>query len=285
MAFCTQCGSPVEGAFCTKCGAKIVAEGSPAAAPQPQAQQPPPPPPLPPRPAAASPIVIPAHPAPARKGRVLFWALGGCLVVIVIIVVALISAGVFIAHKTGLDIGLMQTDPNLAVAKMLATTNPNLEVLSVDKESGIIRVREKSTGREMALDLKDVKNGKIVFMDDTNRKIEIQSRGEGDKAALEIRSDTEGEAVPAEAGAPQDVLPVYPGATGMGPNTLRSKDSLDAVGVFYEKALKEAGYAVQKSSVAGTAIRLSGTKDERTAEVSIARMGTETIINLGFNQN
>jgi hypothetical protein len=263
-----------------------VAEGIPAAPPpQQQPQQPQLQPPPPPPAAAASPIVIPAQSAPARKGRALFWVLGGCLLVIVIAVIAFLSTCAFIAHKTGLDIGLMQSDPNLAVAKMLATTNPDIEVLSVDKESGIIRVRDKKTGQELALDLKDVKNGKIVFMNDQNRKIEIQSHGEGDKAGLEIRSDTAGEAESADSGASQDALPAYPGATVMGPKMLQSKDTLEAVGAFYEKALKEAGFAVQKSLVTGTAIRLSGTKDQRTAEVSIARVGTETIINLEFNQN
>ncbi len=278
MAFCTQCGSPVDGAFCSKCGAKAAIPGGADVAP--------PPPPLPPRSPAAQPIIIPPPSAPTpRKGRLIFWVLGGCLLLVIVVLVVLFSTGLFIAHKTGLDLDLMQRDPNLAVAKMIATANPDIEVLSVDKESGIIRVRDRKTGKEMSLDLKDVRNGKIVFMDDQSRRVEIQSRGEGKDSSLVIRSDVDGEVNAAVSGGLPDWLPAYPGATAVSPKVLRSTDSIEAIGSFYESALKRAGFEVRRTSAGEAAIMLSASdpKSARSAEVSAARVGADTIINLEYD--
>ena len=98
MAFCVQCGSPVEGAFCSKCGAKADAPATSGA-------------PAPPVAPAASPIVIPPPPAQApKKGRFIFWALGGCLVLIIIAVIIIFSTGLFIARRAGLDSGMLQNE-------------------------------------------------------------------------------------------------------------------------------------------------------------------------------
>jgi hypothetical protein len=288
MAFCRQCGSPVEGAFCTKCGAKVDAPGAPGV-PPPQS------------PAAASPIVIPTPPAQApKKGRFIFWALGGCLVLIVIAVVILFSTGIFIAKKTGIDIGLMQKDPGLAVAKMLATSNPDLEVLSIDEDRGIIRVRNKKTGKDLIMDLKDAKNGKIAFLDDKNQRVELRTRGEGDNATLEIQSSEGSVRIGANAGRLPSWLPSYPGTEAgggvefysekgdSGSCSFKSKDSAEAISAFYENALKNAGFEVQKSITQipgqGSMIILSAENDsvQRKVNVTAIRGEGDTTINLAF---
>jgi hypothetical protein len=295
MAFCTQCGSSAEGAFCIKCGAKIDAPGTPAA--------PPPPPPPPPAAApAAAPIVIPAPPAPARKkGRFIFWALGGCLVLIGIVVVIFLVGGSYVLHRIGFDSGLMQNKPELAMAKMLVSANPDLEVLSVDEDSGSIKVRNKKTGEALTVDLKDAKNGKFVFLDEKNRKIEIQSQGEGENAALKIQSDEGSVQMGANAsGRMPGWLPAYPGAAaagGMafskeggnsGSCTYRSNDSVESVIAYYEDALKNAGFEVQKSTtpVPGqgsvTILSASDDKSQRKASVTATQMQGSTTITLTF---
>jgi hypothetical protein len=293
MTFCVHCGSPVEGAFCAKCGAKVDAPGAPGAPP---AQVPPPQ-----VPHAASPIVIPPPPAQApKKGRFIFWALGGCLALIVIAVILIFSTGIFIAKKTGIDIGLMQKDPGLAVAKMLATSNPDIEVLSIDEDRGIIRVRDKKTGKTLTMDLKDAKNGKFVFLDDQNRRVEIQSRGEGDNAGLEIRSDDGTMSLGANAGRLPNWLPSYPGAEaagGMGFSAekgdagscaFKSKDSAEDVIAFYENALKNAGFEVEKSTNQmpgqGSMIALSASdpNTQRRANVTALSGDGGTTINFAF---
>ena len=293
MAFCVHCGSPVEGAFCTKCGAKVDAPGAPGA-PPPQV-----PPPQVPR--AASPIVIPPPPAQApKKGRLIFWALGGCLVLIVIAVILIFSTGIFIAKKAGIDIGLMEKNPELAMAKVLLSANPDLEVLSIDEDRGIIRVRDKKTGKALTMDLKDAKKGKFVFLDEQNRRVEIQSRGEGDNAGLEIRSDDGTMSMGTNAGRLPNWLPPYPGAEaagGMGFSAekgdagscaFKSRDSAEDVVAFYENALKNAGFEVEKSTNQmpgqGSMIALSASdpNTQRRANVTALSGDGGTTINFAF---
>jgi hypothetical protein len=289
MAFCTSCGAPVEGTFCTKCGTQVGAPGVSSA----QAERSVPPiPPMYQPPAAAS--------APKRRSP-LFWILGGCLGLMVIGGIIAISTGVFIAHKAGLDPALMKQNPGLAVAKMMATMNPDLEVLSVDEDRGIIRVREKKTGKTMTLNLKDAQNGKIVFQDDQNQNLEIQSRGEGENASVDVRSSEGTTRIGAgSAGQLPDWLPSYPGAesAGMfgisaengksGSCAFKTGDSVENVASFYEGALKNAGFVVQKNTTqipgkqSHIMLMAADSRSQRNAHVTIANSEEGTIINLVF---
>lgn len=289
MAFCVHCGSPVEGAFCSKCGAKAdmpETSGAPATPVAP----------------AASPIVISPPPAQApKKGRFIFWALGGCLVLIIVAVIVIFSTGLFIARKAGLDSGLLKRNPGIAIAKMMVSGNPDIEIISVDEDRGIIRVREKKTGKTMTVDLENAQKGKIVFTDEKNQKVEIQTHGEGDNAAVEIRSNDGSLRVGGDnKGQLPEWLPAYPNAESSGAFrfnanqgesgsfSFKSKDSVETVAAFYEKALKNAGFEIQKSlnQIPGQGsmviISASDSKTQRTANMTAARTEEGTMINLTF---
>jgi hypothetical protein len=306
MAFCRQCGSPVEGAFCTKCGAKMDAPGTPGAPPP----QPPPPPAAPPQAppqqaAPAPPPYIPppssSAPPPQKKGRWIFWTLGGCLLVIIIGVIIVFSTCTYFAHKAGLDPDLLQKKPELAMVKMLVSANPDLELVSIDEDRGIIRVREKKTGKELTVDLENAKKGKIVFSDENNKKVEIQTQGEGANAGMEIKSDEGSVKIGANAASQlPNWLPPYPGAEaagGMmlnaekgngGSCTFKSKDSIEAVSAYYENALKGAGFEVKKVPMQiqgqGSMIMLAASDDktQRKASVTAAHTPDGTVISLTY---
>ena len=289
MDYCTSCGSPVEGAFCTKCGTKVGSPGISSA----QAQQ-------------AAPTIPPIpHPSPAvpvpKKRGPLLWILGGCLGLALIAGIIVVSTGIFVARKAGLDPALMKKNPGLAVAKMLASANPDIEVLSVDEDGGIIRVRDKKTGKTLTMNLEDAQNGKIVFQDDQNKRVEIQTHGEGDKAAVEIRSPEGTMRMGASAaGQLPDWLPSYPGAEGTGTFgfsaeqgktgscAFKTNDSVEDVASFYEDALKNAGFEVQKILTQipdkGSMIMLTAADNstQRTAHVTAAGAEEGTTINLVF---
>ncbi len=290
MAFCVQCGSPVEGAFCSKCGAKAdmpEASGTPA-------------PPVAP---AASPIVIPPPPAQApKKGRFIFWALGGCLVLIVITAIIIFSTGLFIARKTGIDSGMLKSNPGIAIAKMMLSGNPDIEIVSVDEDRGIIRVREKKTGKTMTVDLENAQKGKIVFTDEKNQKVEIQTQGEGDNAAVEIKSADGSMRMGADIkGQLPGWLPSYPSAESSGAFVInadqgksgsfsfKSRDSVETVAAFYEKALKNSGFEIQKTTTeipnqgSMAIISASDSKTQRTVNLTAARTEEGTMINLTFD--
>jgi len=179
--------------------------------------------------------------------------------------------------------------------------NPDVEVLLVDEDRGIIRVREKKSGKIMTMNLKDAQKGKIVFTDDQNKNVEIQSQGEGEKASVEIRSSEGTMRMGASAaGQLPDWLPSYPGAesTGTfgfsaengksGSCAFKTGDSVENVASFYEGALKNAGFVVQKTTTQipgkGSFIMLmaEGSNSQRNAHVTVANSEEGTIINLMF---
>ncbi len=286
MAFCTKCGASVEGDFCPQCGAAIGSPGTTNAG------------------TGSSGAFIPPPPAPLpakKKGRAIFWILGGCLGLVILGAIVFFSLTYFVFRKAGIDPDLMKSNPTLAVAKMVMTVNPDIEVLSVDEKTGIIRVRDKKTGKTMTMNLKDVEKGKIVFQDDKEGSVEIQTQGEGDNASVEVRSDKG--TMQWGAGAKAELpswLPSYRGATATGvfsmngedgkagSCTLKTSDSPEAVASFYESALKQAGFTVQKISQTapgqGAVIMLMAEDDDggRRANVATQKGDEGTTITLTF---
>ncbi len=251
---------------------------------------------------AGSPIPQPPPAAPtAKKLRPLFWILGGCLGFVIIAVIIVISTGIFFAHKAGFDPALMRQNPGLAVAKMMATMNPDIEVLSVDEGRGIIRVRDKKTGKTMTMNLRDAQKGKIVFQDDQNKSVEIQAQGEGENSSMEVHSSEGTMRFGANVAAQlPDWLPSYPGAKGAGMVNINTKDgkggsctfktgdSVENVASFYEGALKKAGFTVQKTATQTTGkgsfvmLMAEDSGSRRNAHVTAASSEEGTTINVAF---
>jgi hypothetical protein len=289
MAFCTKCGAPVETEFCQKCGARV--GSAPGATPQPAA-------PIP----QSRPVQIPAAPiapaAPPKKRGPVFWVLLGCLGLLVIGAILAVSGGFWFRSRlkqAGVDAELMQKNPALAVAKMMVAVNPDLEVLGVDESRGIIKVRDKKSGKSLTMNLEDAKKGKISFMDDEGKKIEMETSGEGDKAAVKIRTDDGSMTMGAGAGKLPDWLPSYPGAEGTGTFGLNSKegqagtyafktnDAADDVTTYYEDALKGANFEVQKSSSPGVVTVVAKNEPEkRSVQITITGKGAETTVMMVF---
>jgi hypothetical protein len=221
----------------------------------------------------------------------------------VIGVILVVSTGYFLVNKVkqaGFDPALMEKNPGLAVAKILATVNPDIEVLGIDEDRGIIKVRDKKDGKTLTMNLADVKTGKIVFMDENNKKVEFQAKGEGDKASFEVRS--EGGSMRMGAGAAQlpDWLPSYPGSEGAGTFGMNSKEgnagsyafktsaAIADVVSFYENALKNEGFEVQKTenSISGqgsmTILVANHADTQRSAQITAIGAGGGTQVNLTF---
>ena len=291
MAYCTKCGVPVSGQFCTNCGA-------PAGAAEASAAPPPP---------ASGPVIIPASPpaaAPSGKKRgPLFWILIGFLGLVVIGGILVVAGGMWFlnrAKQAGVDPGLMQRNPGLAVAKMLLSTNPDVEFLEFDENLGIIKVREKKTGKTLTMDLKDAAKGKIVFRDEKNQQVEIQAKGEGENASVEVKGPEGSMRMGAGAGQLPDWLPSYPGSEGTGTFGVISKEGQggtyafktgDPVGdvvSFYETDLKKAGFEVEKHEMSvggrGGVVMLTAkhAATQRTAQITVAAQEGTTTVNLLF---
>ena len=85
-----------------------------------------------------------------RKTSPLVWVL---IIVLGLFVLGGIVTGgavMFFLHKArqaGFDAGLIGRNPGLAISKMIAAANPDVEVLSTDDGSGKITMRDKKTGK------------------------------------------------------------------------------------------------------------------------------------------
>jgi hypothetical protein len=266
MAFCTNCGSSMEGQFCTSCGAR-------ADAAAPGGAQPPTPPP-------AYPQAAPGAVAPApQKSKVLLWVLLGCGGLIVIVILIMMAAGFFFARKAS-EFG---KNPGFAAAKMMASLNPNVEVVRADEDTGKITLRDKKSGKTVTFNFQDIQKGHMSFEGENGEKVDIQGQGESGSMSIKGPDGSMQIGQGSLANVPSWV-PRYPGAQALGAFTsqgggeegdtfqLPCSGSVEEVAAFYARELKSAGMKIQKTSIQGdgqTAMSVVGTDEAKQHTVSV----------------
>jgi hypothetical protein len=258
MAFCTNCGASLQGSFCTNCG-QAVASGSPAGATPP--------------PGAAQP-----SPAPRKKTSPLVWILGIVIGLVLLFGVLLAAGGFFVLHKArqaGIDPGLLGRSPSVAVGRMLTAMNPDAELVSVDERAKRVTIRQKSTGKVITMELADLENGKMSF----------DVEGEGSMT------------VGGEAKLP-DWVPAYPNSKPQaalagqshdrdgGIVHFTTKDAVEDVLAFYERALKESGFKINLQATgdaaAGGGLLAAQHDDGRTVTIMTSGENGGTNVNVTY---
>ncbi|MEK7753245.1 MAG: hypothetical protein AAB654_15075, partial [Acidobacteriota bacterium] len=169
---------------------------------------------------------------------------------------------------------------------IVTATNPNVEVLGVDEKKGVIRVREKSSGKIMTLNFEDARQGKFVFQEEGEVKVG------SDQGAMTFHQG---------AGKTPDWAPAYPGATVEGNVSMQggegeggsfhftTKDPADKVIAFYETALKNAGMKVASNStreggaVSGGMVMGEDQANKRNVMVTIGAGDQGTAVNVVFS--
>jgi hypothetical protein len=188
------------------------------------------------------------------------WILGGCggLIVLAAIVGSVVLY--YVAHKAK----QFAHNPALAVTRMLAAANPDVDVVSTDEDKGTITVRDKKTGQTMTMNFADAQKGKFVFEQD-GKKVQMEAHADGDKGSFEVKSGDGTMKFQSGAGNEKlpDWLPGYPGSTPKGTASFSmqnatensgtlgfiTKDSVEQVVSYYEDALKKAGLKVTSNTV------------------------------------
>jgi hypothetical protein len=230
------------------------------------------------------------------------------LVIILIVVaglfvlagLAVVAGGLFIFHKAkqaGIDTELMRTNLALAVAKMVAATNPDIEVVDVDESAGKITLREKSSGKTVTLDFEQVKQGRISFETTEGQTGSIKAGEEG--ARIRTQEGTFEVGAAASAKLP-DWLPAYPGATVKGTASSQTaegrggmvavltKDSVEEVSGFYRRAMESAGLKVnviqQSGETTGAMITGASSDGKRHATVLIGTDQEGTTASVNYNE-
>jgi hypothetical protein len=275
----------MNGEFCTACGAR---------AQSPQAG---------PAPAAAN--VPRAAPAAARKTSPIVWILVAAVGIFVLFGIAVVGAGLFVVHKAkqaGLDTELMRNNPGLATARLLAATNPDLEVVS-DDGHGRITIRQKSTGKTMTVTFDDLRGGRFTFHEDGKDTVTLDAHGAGETGGLQMKSGSESLTV----GANQPValpswIPAYPNSTPVGTFSRNGKEGSSAgfqfqtqdapkdIIAFYERELKQTGFRIS-GTVAGNGGPSSGglvsaddAANKRTVMVTVGHKLAGTTVSVAYWQ-
>jgi hypothetical protein len=241
MAFCTNCGSQMEGSFCTNCG------GRAGAAPAGGVSQAAPPP--------AAPM---AQQPPAKKSKALTYFLVGCGGLIVLVILVMAAVGFWVRSKAK-EFG---SNPGFAAAKMIASMNPDVELLNADEGTGKITVRDKKTGKTVTMDFQDIKKGRLSFEGEDGKKVDLEASGQGDSGSLTVKGpDGTMQFGGGSAAQIPAWVPKYPGAQVAGTFSsqsgngdagtfqLKCSGSVEEVAAFYEREIKSAGMTVQKHSM------------------------------------
>jgi hypothetical protein len=269
MPFCTTCGGNVNGVFCPQCGTPISAAG---ASPPPPAQQPvmpPPPPPYGAQPPGMAPPpygVPPPGMAPmptARRTSPLVWVLVIIFGLLFLGFVSVVGFGFYVAHKVkqaGIDPELWRNNPGLAVGKIIAATNPNIEVVRSDDRAGTVTIRDKRNGKETTMTFDQARNGKFSITADDDH---------GSKATMQFGGAATTTDLPSW-------VPKYPGSEGTstfalkgsgadgtdgGSFTFTTPDSSDKVLQFYRDKIQDLGLKVKMSSTTGDTSMIVATED------------------------
>jgi len=173
---------------------------------------------------------------PPKKSNTLAWVLGGlggCLVLVIIVVAGI---AFFVAHKAkqaGIDGDLFKRNPALAAAKIMVAANPSIEMVSVDEGRQEITIRDKQSGKTYSLSFEDAKNGKFTMKEDGKTTLTV-----GGKAKLPSW-------VPDYPGSDPQGAFTAAGADGEGGSfTFKTRDGSDKVVQFYQDQFKSLGMKV-----------------------------------------
>ncbi len=204
---------------------------------------------------------------PGKKPNVVLWIVGG-VVVIMIGFATVCGIGAFFVMKkakdAGFDSALLSKNPGYATAKLAATMNPEIEVLSSDDDNGTIKVRNKRDGKTMTMKF-DPDKKVMVVTDENGKEATVRITGEGDKSGVEVKS-ADGNATFSAGGGNQMPawVPVYPGSSPQGTFatntnegsqngfTFKTGDPAAKVIDYYQTSLKSAGFTITMNTTTPT---------------------------------
>ncbi len=235
-------------------------------------------------------------PGPKKKSNLLFWILGGIAFVFIVGVIVIVAGVYFVMYKAkqaGLDPELMKTNPGLAMTKMAAAMNPDLEVVSVNDKQGLITVRDKKTGKVTTMKW-DPASKKLVVADAEGHETTITASGEGSSGNVEVKSAEGTFKWGANAGTAPAWVPAYPGATTEGGMTsqtpqgnqntfgFKTKDPPSKVISYYQDTLKAAGFTItnvmnsQSAGESGGMVMAEDNANKRSLMITVSTENGET---------
>ena len=232
----------------------------------------------------------PQQPMGPKKTPAWVWILVVVGVVIVMGIAAVSVGAYFLVKKVqnaGFDTTLMKENPGLAMAKMAAALNPDLETVSSNDSAGTITMREKSTGKTVTMRFDPDKKSLVVVGDD-GKEVKFSASGDDKSGSVEVTTaDGTLKFGTAAGNSAPAWVPVYPGSSPQGTIasqnnegkqntfTFKTKDSASKVLAYYQDQLKAANFniALMSSSDAGGMLQAEDQSKQRSIVITA---GTST---------
>jgi hypothetical protein len=236
-------------------------------------------------------------PPPEKKSKVLVWVLAGCGTFVVLGVIGVMALSYFVWNKAK----EIEKNPELAIAKMVIAAHPDLELVSVDEEKGLLTIKDKQSGQVATINVHDVEDGKLTVKKDGEDAVTFEAKGDESKGSLEVRS-ADGTARFGSGSAVKlpDWLPAYPNVVTEGSFEAHNKDgetggfhfvTKDAPGKvigFYQEGLQRAGLTVttnimqQGSQPTGGMAAGEDSNKKRSAYINAVIVDGGTRVNVAF---
>lgn len=123
-------------------------------------------------------------PTPAKKGLgVWAWLAIGCGTLLLLSLIAFGVMTFFVAKK----VKEVAENPTLAAAKMIAFSNPDLELVGTDEDAQTVTYKKLSTGETLTFSWEDIKEGRINITDSTGKSTTLGVDEETGSAGVVVR--------------------------------------------------------------------------------------------------
>ena len=240
------------------------------------------------------------QPPAKKKTSPWVWVLGGCLVLIVLVLLLMGACTWLVKDKVQEMAADFEANPTKAAAELAVRFNPDLELISSDEEAGTMTVLQKSTGKEITLDFEDIAEGRFsIETEDGESTISFDPEGEGGLTFEGPEGTTtfgggdadlpEWIAVYPGASEPQGTYSSTAGDQRSGSVSFRSTDPVARVLEFYERSLKAAGLEVNKTTFTaqgsdGGMLQANSQDPQRTVMVMVSDEDGETSIAVTYSE-
>jgi len=220
--------------------------------------------------------VVPQQP-PKKGLSPLAWVGIGCLGLLVVGGIAATVATVFVVGKVKQVASEMEDDPVATTAKLLAAANPDIELVSADKENRMVTFRDVNTGQVLTFGYDDIEQGRVTFSSGSETAELEVTPGDDGSGGLTVKT-SEGTATFSAGGDASNIpdwVPVYPGvaptsnfsAEGTGQFTgtfsFTSDADVDSILDFYDEQVKGVGLETKsRTTTADGAIWVAASPDE-----------------------
>jgi hypothetical protein len=223
---------------------------------------------------------VPPVPKPKKGTSPWVWVAAGCGGILVLggIVMAVVTMFVVGKVKEAAD------DPVAVTAQMIAAANPDIELVSADKDSKLVTFRDVRSGEELTFSYEDIEEGRFTLTTEEGAA-RIDFDGEGESGKMTVTTD-EGTATfgAGDVANLPDWLPVYGGDSSEGvyssdtPDAraggfgFETSDGLEDVLSFYTTRLESAGLQIRSRTTTpdGALLVASSSDESKTATVTIS---------------